>query len=199
NALDGDIVKVSVFPAKDRKSKRPEGEVIEVLERKRDQFVGKIELTPRFAFVVADSRKMFVDIFIPLEHTRNAKHGQKVIVKITEWPEKGKSPVGRVTDVLGQAGDNDVEMHSIMAEYGLPYNFPDHVLREAEMIPTEISKKEIEKRRDFRNITTFTIDPVDAKDFDDALSVRKLENGNWEVGVHIADVTHYVRPDTILK
>lgn len=199
NALDGDIVKVNVFPAKDRKSKRPEGEVIEVLERKRDQFVGKIELTPRFAFVVPDSRKMFVDIFIPLEHTKNAKHGEKVIVKITEWPEKGKSPVGRVSDVLGQAGDNDVEMHSIMAEYGLPYDFPDHVLREAEKIPTEISKKEIEKRRDFRNITTFTIDPVDAKDFDDALSVRKLENGNWEVGVHIADVTHYVRPDTILE
>lgn len=200
NALDGDIVKVNVFSSKDKKSKRPEGEVIEILERKRNQFVGKIELTPRFAFVVADSRKMFVDIFVPLENTKNAKNGEKVIVKITEWPNsKSKSPVGLVTEVLGEAGDNDVEMHSIMVEYGLPYEFPKRVEDEAEKISTEISQKEIDKRRDFRNITTFTIDPVDAKDFDDALSIQKLENGNWEVGVHIADVTHYVKPDTILE
>lgn len=199
HALDGDIVMVSIHSSKDSKNRRPEGEVVEILERKRDTFVGKIDITARFAFVVPDSRKMFADIFVPLEKTKNAKHGEKVIVKIIEWPSESKSPVGIVTEVLGQAGDNDVEMHSIMAEFGLPFHFPENVEREAEKISAEISQREIEKRRDFRNRTTFTIDPVDAKDFDDALSIQKLENGNWEIGVHIADVTHYVKPDTILE
>ncbi|MBX9852888.1 MAG: ribonuclease R [Cytophagaceae bacterium] len=198
NALDGDLVKVTIFPSKDRRDRRPEGEVIEILERKRDQFVGRIEVSEKFAFVIPDSRKMHFDIFVPKDHIRKAKTGEKVIVKIMEWPGKDKNPVGEVIEVLGMAGNNDVEMHSIMAEFGLPYEFPERVVSDAEKIPVEISPKEISQRRDFRNITTFTIDPFDAKDFDDALSVRKTEKGNWEVGVHIADVTHYVKPETLL-
>jgi len=198
SALDGDLVRVSVFPDK-RKGKNPEGEIVEVLERKKDHFVGKIELSARYAFVVADSRKMFHDIFVPLEKIHGAKNGDKVIVKLTEWPGRDKNPVGEVTEVLGPAGNNDVEMHSIMAEFGLPYNFPEQVIAESEAISEKIDSKEINKRRDFRQITTFTIDPVDAKDFDDALSIQKLENGNYEIGVHIADVTHYVREGTLLE
>jgi len=198
SAMDGDIVRVSIFPDK-KKGKNPEGEIVEVLERKKDHFVGKIELSARYAFVVADSRKMFYDIFVPLEKTAGAKNHDKVIVKITEWPGRDKNPVGIVTEVLGPAGDNDVEMHSIMAEFGLPYNFPDAVVAASEAISETITQEEIKKRRDFRQITTFTIDPVDAKDFDDALSIRKLDNGNYEIGVHIADVTHYVTENTILE
>jgi ribonuclease R len=195
--MDGDIVKVAILP---QKGKRTEGEVIEILERKKDQFVGRIEIAPRFAFVVPDNRKMHFDIFIPLERTKYAKHGQKVIAKVIEWPGKNnKNPVGIITEILGDAGNNDVEMHSIMAEYGLPFHFPKEIAEEAEKIPSDISQSEIKKRRDFRNITTFTIDPVDAKDFDDALSIRKTDEGTWEVGIHIADVTHYVRPDSILE
>ncbi|HEY8400109.1 MAG TPA: ribonuclease R [Cytophagaceae bacterium] len=200
NALDGDTVRVLLYPIdRKRREKRPEGEVVEIIERRRDEFVGKIELNPRFAFVVCDGKKMHYDIFIPLEKINNAKHGEKVVVKILEWPTKDKNPVGEVVQVLGKAGENDVEMHAIMAEFGLPMEFPKAVLREAEAIPTEIPKEEIAKRRDFRDILTFTIDPFDAKDFDDALSIRKLDNGNWEVGVHIADVTHYVKPDSIIE
>lgn len=198
NALDGDTVRIKILQEK-QKGKRAEGEVVEILERKRDSFVGKIDISEKFAFVIPDSKKMHFDIFVPLEHINKANNKDKVIVKIVEWPGKSKSPVGRVVEVLGKAGENDVEMHSIMAEFGLPYHFPDKVLRDAEEIPGEITNKEIAKRRDFRDITTFTIDPVDAKDFDDALSIRKTEEGNWEVGVHIADVTHYVREDTVLE
>ncbi|MFN3403490.1 MAG: ribonuclease R [Cytophagaceae bacterium] len=196
-AMDGDLVKAKVYTKESRK-KSPEGEVVEILERRRDEFVGKIELSPRFAFVVPNSRKMYYDIFVPLDKIKDAKEGQKVVVKILEWPAKDQNPVGEVTEVLGNAGENDVEMHSIMAEFGLPWSFPEKVERESEKIDEKIATEEIKKRRDFRDITTFTIDPHDAKDFDDALSIRQLENGNWEIGVHIADVTHYVKQGTAL-
>jgi ribonuclease R len=197
NALDGDIVKVAVYAGRE-KGKNPEGEVVEIVQRGRADFVGTIEISAKYAFVLPDKRKMYCDIFVPQEKIANAKNGDKVIVKITEYPTRDKNPVGEVIAVLGPAGDNDVEMHAIMAEFGLPYEFPVHIVAEAEKIPGEITQEEIARRRDFRDITTFTIDPVDAKDFDDALSIRRLENGNWEIGVHIADVSHYVRPGSIL-
>jgi ribonuclease R len=205
NAFDGDIVKVLVTgkvgkAGEKGKSGKPEGEVVEILERKRDEYVGKIDLAPRFAFVIPDNRKMHYDIFIPQESILDAKNGDKVIVKITEWPDKNnKNPVGKVIEVLGAAGNNDVEMHSIMAEYGLPMQFSPKVIEESEEISSEIPHSEIRNRKDFRNTTTFTIDPVDAKDFDDALSIKKLENGNWEIGIHIADVTHYVKLSSTLE
>jgi ribonuclease R len=195
-ALDGDTVKVIVH--KFKKSNRPEGEVVEIVKRARTEFVGRVELSARFAFVVPDHKKMFYDIFINLQDIKGAKHGDKVIAQITEWDEKGKNPIGKITKILGKAGEHETEMHSIMAEYGLPLDFPQSIVKMANKISEEIPAEEIQKRRDFRKIPTFTIDPFDAKDFDDALSIRQLENGNWEVGVHIADVTHYVKPDTIL-
>jgi ribonuclease R len=198
SAMDGDIVRVSVFEGRG-KDRRREGEVVEVLQRKREDFVGKLELSMRYGFVIADSKKMHYDIFVPLDKISTARHGDKVIVKIHEWPGRDKNPVGEVIEVLGEAGNNDVEMHAIMAEYGLPFNFPSKVLKEAENIAEDTDPKEIKSRRDFRKITTFTIDPVDAKDFDDALSFKKLDNGHYEIGIHIADVTHYVRPNTILE
>ncbi|MFQ3576618.1 MAG: ribonuclease R [Cytophagales bacterium] len=197
-ALDGDKVKVLIYARKKKRDKHPEGEVVEIIERKRDKFVGKIQISPRFAFVVADSKKMHYDIFVHSSQTKGAQNGQKVLVKITKWPENGKSPEGVVEEVLGMSGDNDVEMHSIMLEYGLPEEFPDEVQKEAESLNTHISEDEVKRRRDFRGTTTFTIDPEDAKDFDDALSLRKLDNGNYEIGVHIADVSHYVLPNTLL-
>ena len=196
NALDGDKVKVLIY--KYRKDKRPEGQVVEILERKRSEYVGRIELSPRYAFVIADYKKMHHDIFVRLEDLNEAQNKDKVLVKIREWPEQDKNPVGEVIRVLGPAGNNEAEIHSIIAEFQLPYDFPEKVLKQANKIKTGIPKEEISKRRDFRNVTTFTIDPADAKDFDDALSLRKLENGNHEVGVHIADVTHYVRKDTLI-
>lgn len=196
-AMDGDLVKVEAQgPVKGRK---PEGKVVEILERAKDQFVGRIEFSPRFAFVIADNRKIYQDIFVKLDATKGAAHNDKVIVKITEWPGPDRSPEGEVVNVLGPAGDNEAEIHSIMAEFDLPFEFPQHVVNEAEKIPDKITKQEIGKRKDFRNVLTFTIDPEDAKDFDDALSFKELDNGNYEIGVHIADVTHYVQPDTILE
>ncbi|UTW63911.1 ribonuclease R [bacterium SCSIO 12741] len=195
-ALNGDRVKVEV--SKEGKSKLV-GTVLEVVERKKTVFVGTMEITDRFAFMIADDDKMPVDIFIPKSKFNGAKNGQKVIVQMTDWPEKASSPFGRVEKVLGYPGDNEAEMNSILVEYGFPLDFPEHVKLQAAQIPMEIPKSEIEKREDFREVTTFTIDPVDAKDFDDALSFRSLENGNVEVGVHIADVTHYVRPGTELE
>ncbi|MDQ3191392.1 MAG: ribonuclease R [Bacteroidota bacterium] len=189
-AMHGDTVKVYII--KNKKTGSTEGEIIEIIKRARIEFVGRVQISPRFAFLIPDSPKMNVDLFIPLDNLKGAKDGQKAIGKITEWPKGGKNPVGEIIDVLGEPGDNDVEMHSILAEFGLPYSFPREVELLADKIPVEISQKEIDKRRDFRDITTFTIDPVDAKDFDDALSIRKLDNGNWEIGVHIADVSHYV-------
>lgn len=196
-ALHGDQVKVFLFARK--KSKQPEGEIVEIVKRKKMSFVGVIQISKNFAFLVPISRNMPHDIFIPLAQLNGAKGGDKAIAQITEWPKKAKNPIGRITDVLGKSGDNDTEMHAILAEFDLPFKFPEHVNDAAEEISDEITKEEIAKRRDFRDVTTFTIDPADAKDFDDALSLRKLENGNWEVGVHIADVTHYVRPGSIIE
>ncbi|MDX2303493.1 MAG: ribonuclease R [Microscillaceae bacterium] len=196
-ALDGDRVKVQVY--KQSGGKRPEGEVLEILERRRDEFVGKIELSERYAFVIADNKKMHLDIFIPNKATNHAKNGDKVIVKIKEWHDEKNSPVGEVIEVLGKAGEHETEMHAIMAEFDLPLRFPPEVLEESDKIQSKVTKTEIAKRRDFRAITTFTIDPADAKDFDDALSIRKIKDNLWEIGVHIADVTHYVRPNTALE
>ncbi|PID91396.1 MAG: ribonuclease R [Bacteroidetes bacterium] len=196
-ALDGDLVKVFVYPRR-RNSTRIEGEVTEILERAREHFVGTVEISRNYAFLLPDSQKMPFDIFIPLEKLKGVEHGQKAIAKITEWPEKVKNPFGEIIDVLGFPGENDTEMHSILAEFDLPIRFPSEVEAYAEKIPDTISESEIRARRDFRGTPTFTIDPADAKDFDDALSLKKLKNGHWEVGVHIADVSHYVKTKTIL-
>ncbi|SNS71260.1 RNAse R [Belliella buryatensis] len=198
NALDGDRVRVMVLPMKGRTG-RSEGKVLEVLERSRDEFVGRVEISPRFAFVVPDFKKMHHDIFVHKGDLGGAEHNQKVVVKLTEWREGDKNPTGKVTRVLGKAGEHEVEIHSIMAEFGLPFEYPADVVAEADTIPEQISPKEISARKDFRGITTFTIDPADAKDFDDAISYRKLDNGNYEIGVHIADVTYYVQPKTGLE
>ncbi|WP_257668008.1 ribonuclease R [Parapedobacter tibetensis] len=195
-ALHGDRVKVHTYEK--RRGKRKEGEVVEILERARTEFTGTITISTRFAFLIADNRKMLNDIFIPLADLNGAKDGEKVVVTITEWPQDSKNPVGKVKHVLGKKGENNTEMNAILADFGFPLAFPDAVEREAEAFPAEIPQSEIAKRRDFRPITTFTIDPVDAKDFDDAISFQKLPNGNYEVGVHIADVTYYVQPDTPL-
>ncbi|OJJ18930.1 ribonuclease R [marine bacterium AO1-C] len=193
-ALHGDTVKARLYPK--AKGKRPEGEVLEVLERKTNEFVGKIEIKEKYAFVVADNRRMHMDIFVPQKHINGAKNGDKVIVEILEWHDEKSSPVAQVKEVLGAPGVNETEMHAIMAEFGLARHFPKEVITDADKIRGRITKAEIKKRRDFREITTFTIDPDTAKDFDDALSIKKLDNGNWEVGIHIADVTHYVKPDS---
>ncbi|NVJ87547.1 MAG: ribonuclease R [Algoriphagus sp.] len=197
-ALDDDRVRVMVYPTKGRGG-RSEGRVLEILERARDEFVGRVEISPRFAFVVPDFKKMHKDIFVHRGDLKGAQHNEKVVVKLTEWREGDKNPTGKVTRVLGKAGVHEVEIHSIMAEFGLPFEYPKEAEAEANAIPDTISPKEIKARKDFRNITTFTIDPADAKDFDDAISYRKLENGNLEIGVHIADVTHYVQPKTALE
>lgn len=196
-ALNGDTVKVMLYAR--RKRQTPEGEVVEILKRARQEFVGVLEVSANFAFLIPDSRHLGYDIFIPLEKLKQGKNGQKAIARIVEWPEKAKNPIGHIIDVLGDAGNNETEMHAILAEFGLPYRYPEKVDAEAEHIEPGITEEEVAKRRDFRGVTTFTIDPVDAKDFDDALSVRKTESGHWEVGVHIADVTHYVKPKTLLE
>ena len=196
-ALNGDTVKVLQFAK--RKHHQPEGEVVEILKRKRDTFVGVVEISNGFAFLVVDSRDMSHDIFIPLKALNGAENGQKAIGKITEWPKKAKNPIGEIVEVLGNVGDNQAEMHAILAEFNLPHKYPEDVIAAAEKIDAGISAEEIKKRKDFRKHTTFTIDPDDAKDFDDALSLNKLDNGNWEVGVHIADVTHYVTPKSIIE
>ncbi|MCK5824146.1 MAG: ribonuclease R [Ichthyobacteriaceae bacterium] len=198
HAMHNDFVKVYLYRRRKRSS-RQEGEIVEVIERSRTEFVGQIEISGRFAFVIPDSNKMPVDFFVPLDKINGAENNQKVIVRMTDWPEKAQNPFGEVIDVLGTPGDHDVEMHSILAEYGLPYKFPDAVEHEANQIDTSITEEEIAKRRDMRGVTTFTIDPVDAKDFDDALSVEKLENGNWEIGIHIADVSHYIKEGSLLE
>ena len=198
-AVDGDTVKFELM-GKFHGKFHPEGRVVEIVQRKKDEFVGKLQLSKRFAFVVADNRKIHVDIFIHPEHILGANSNDKVIVKVDRWHDKGnKSPVGKVIRVLGKAGENEAEIHSIMAEFDLPFTFPEEVIAESEKIKEVIPEKEIEIRRDYRGVTTFTIDPADAKDFDDALSLRWLNNGHYEIGVHIADVTHYVREETILE
>ena len=196
HAMNNDKVKIT-FYAK-RKNREAEGEVIEILERANDTFVGTLEVAKSYAFLVTENRTLANDIFIPRDKLKGGKTGDKAIVKVTEWPDKAKNPIGQVIDILGQAGDNTTEMHAILAEFGLPYVYPKAVETAADKIPAEISAEEIAKREDFRKVTTFTIDPKDAKDFDDALSIRKLKDGLWEVGVHIADVTHYVKEGSII-
>ena len=196
-AVDGDTVKVVSYGT-GTADRRPEGEVVEVVERGRTQYVGRLEMSARYAFVIADYRKMYDDIYVRLDNLNGATNGDKVIVDITEWPAGDRNPVGTVTRVLGPAGENNAEIHSIMAEFDLPFEFPPAVLEETRKMRAGITKKETARRRDFRPITTFTIDPFDAKDFDDALSIRKLDNGHWEVGIHIADVTHYLQTGTAL-
>ncbi|MBK3517948.1 ribonuclease R [Carboxylicivirga marina] len=197
HALNGDHVKV--FMHARRRNRQPEGEIIDILKRKRDSFVGVMQVSRGLGFLVVDDRVMSHDIFIPAKGMNGVKDGQKAIARIVEWPERAKNPIGEIIDVLGDAGDHHAEMHAILAEFNLPYRYPQEVIDEAETIDATISEEEIKNRRDFRKITTFTIDPADAKDFDDALSIQKLDNGNWEVGVHIADVTHYVEPKTLLE
>ncbi len=196
-ALDGDLVKVFVYPARKQRS-RSEGEVVEILERARDTFVGTVEISRNYAFLLPDNRKMPFDIFIPLEKLKGVEHGQKAIARIIDWPEKVKNPFGEIVDILGYPGENETEMHSILAEFELPIKFSAEVEAFAEKIPDAITPQEIKNRRDFREVSTFTIDPADAKDFDDALSLQPLEKGFWEVGIHIADVSHYVKTKTIL-
>lgn len=196
HAMDGD--KVQVFLYASRKKHDLEGEVTEVIERAKTRFVGTIERSRNFAFLLPAGKVGF-DIFISNEHLNGAEDGQKAIAEIIEWPSKARSPFGKIVEVLGDTGDNDAEMHAILAEFDLPHKFPEKIDRVAEKIPFEIPEEEYKKRRDFRNITTFTIDPVDAKDFDDALSIQQLENGLWEVGIHIADVTHYVSPSSLIE
>lgn len=196
-AFHKDTVEVQLFQKK--KGNRREGKIIRILERQKTTFVGIVDLYKTFAFVRPSDSRMYTDFFVPLDKLSNAKHREKVLVSLENWPEDADSPYGRVTEVLGIPGEHDTEMHSILAEYGLPYTFPLEVEHYANQLDTHIYQKEIDKRRDMRDILTFTIDPKDAKDFDDALSFRTLENGNSEIGIHIADVSHYVLPDTILE
>jgi len=189
---------VKIVLNSNHRGKRKEGEVVEVLQRSRTQFVGTLKLSQKFAFVIPDSHKIHVDFFVNLTKIKDAKEGQKVQVKLLEWKQGEQNPNGEVIEVFGFPGEHNTEIHAIMAEYGLPESFSDEVEYYARKLDLEINEKEIKKRRDFRDITTFTIDPYDAKDFDDALSLKKLDNGNWEVGVHIADVTHYLKPGTVL-
>ena len=196
HAMNGDKVKVSFFAK--RKRHMIEAEVVEILERSNDTFVGTLSVNKSYAFLLTESRTLANDIFIPKDKLKGGKDGDKAVVKVTEGPSNFKNPIGEVVDVLGPAGDNNAEMHAILAEFGLPYVYPKKVVAAAEKISTEITKEEIAKREDFRNVLTFTCDPADAKDFDDALSIRKAESGLWEVGVHIADVTHYVEEGSII-
>ena len=196
HAMDGDKVRVQIFAK--RRGAEPEGEVVEILETKERTFVGKLQVTKGVAFLITENKTLANDIFIPKDKLKGGKNGDKAIVRIMEWPDEAKNPLGEVIDILGAAGQNNAEMHAILAEYGLPYKYPVSVEKAADRIRDDISAEEIAKREDFRGVTTFTIDPKDAKDFDDAISARRLENGHWEVGVHIADVTHYVKPDTLI-
>lgn len=196
HALLNDKVKVFLYAR--RKGQMPEGEVVDITERAKDTFVGILDVSDNYAFLICDNRVLTTDVFIPKSKLNGAKNGQKVIVKLMQWEPNMKNPVGEVIDILGNKGNNDAEMHAILAEYGLPYTYPAEVDAAASKMDAGITPEEIAKRVDMRGITTFTIDPRDAKDFDDALSLRKLENGLWEVGVHIADVTHYVRPGSII-
>ncbi|MDB5197064.1 MAG: ribonuclease [Flaviaesturariibacter sp.] len=197
SALHGDAVRVRIVPS--REGKRIQGEVVEVLERKQSEFIGRLQMNKGFAFFVADTERKVPDIFVPEPKFNGAVDGDKVVVKITSWDSgQGKRPVGEVVSVMSQEDTNDAAMKEILLQNGFALEFDDEVLEETARIPDVISEEEISKRKDFRKILTFTIDPVDAKDFDDAISIRILKNGNYEIGVHIADVSHYVEPDTAL-
>ena len=195
-ALHGDTVRVHLFAR--RKNAKFEGQVVEVIERARTSFVGTIGVTDTFSFLIPDSRLMPYDLFIPQGKEHGAKDGQKVIARIIDWPHRAKNPTGEVIEILGYPGENETEMYSILAECELPYKFEQAVEDAAASIPAKITEEELKNRRDFRGVPTFTVDPADAKDFDDALSLRKLDNGNWEAGVHIADVTHYVEKGSMI-
>ena len=196
HALNGDRVRVHISAA--RMGLEPEAEVIQILERNEQVFIGTLQVKKYFAHLVVDSKFLATDIFIPLDKLEGGQTGDKVVARIIEWPQEANSPIGEVVDVLGRAGENNAEIHAILAEFGLPYKYPENVERAANRLEPGITDEEIARRRDMRGVTTFTIDPADAKDFDDALSIEKLPNGNWEIGVHIADVTHYVTPNTVI-
>ena len=196
HALSDDYVRVTLYAH--RRGRGREGEIIEIIKRAHDTFVGILRVQKHYAFLVTENRAMPADIFIPRDQLKGGKSGDKAVVKLIEWPAESRNPIGRVIDVLGPAGDNDAEMNAILAEYDLPYIYPKIVEAAANKLPTGITKEEIARREDFRDVTTFTIDPDDAKDFDDALSLRPLGEGLWEVGVHIADVSHYVTEGSII-
>ncbi len=195
-ALDGDEVEVYVYRRKRRG--KSEGEITRIINRKRNEFVGVIELQKNYGFVNVQDGKMYTDIFVPKNKIGKSEHGDKVLAKLEDWPDNAESPFGKVVKVLGKPGEHHTEIHAILAQYGLPYEFPEEVEEFANQLDTSIQESEIKKRRDMRDILTFTIDPKDAKDFDDALSFEILENGNYEIGIHIADVSHYVKPGSIL-
>lgn len=197
HALNGDKVRVIVSAA--RKGVEPEARVIEIVEAKEQTFIGTLKVDKNYARLVTDSKFLAADIMLPKNRLKGGKDGDKAVVRISCWKDDEMNPRGEVIDVLGPKGDNTTEMHAILAEFGLPYKYPENVEKAAAKITAGITPEEVAKREDFRNVTTFTIDPRDAKDFDDALSIRQLANGNWEVGVHIADVTHYVHPNSIIE
>ena len=196
HALTDDMVRVALFAR--RRGRGREGEVVEIVKRTHDTFVGELHVERHYAFLITENRIMPNDIFIPKDMLKGGKNGDKAVVKLLEWPLDSKNPVGKVIDILGKSGDNNAEMNAILAEYGLPYKYPEAVEEAAEKLPAGITPEEIAKREDFREITTFTIDPDDAKDFDDALSIRSAGEGLWEIGVHIADVSHYVTEGSII-
>lgn len=196
HALNGDRVSVTI--AARRRGAEPEAEVVEILERKPQVFIGTLKVDKHFAYLLTDSKYLASDIFIPKGKLKGGETGDKAVVKITEWTDEAKNPKGEVVDILGKKGENNAEINAIMAEFGLPYVYPEAVEKAAKKIESGITEEVVAKRLDMRGVTTFTIDPKDAKDFDDALSIRRLEDGKWEIGVHIADVTHYVKPDSII-
>jgi len=196
HALNGDTVKVQLFPK--RKGRKTEGRIVEIIKRGKEQIVGILDVSAKYAFLIPDDASIPVDIYISLSNLNGAKNGQKVIAKITDWPDHSKNPFGEIIEILGKPGEHQVEMQSILADFGFPVSFPKNVLKEAEKIDNSISNEEIKRRKDYRKVFTCTIDPKDAKDFDDAISLQKMNNGNWEVGIHIADVSHYVKPGSLV-
>ncbi len=196
HAMNNDKVKVALCAK--RKKHQLEAQVIEILEHANETFVGVLKVSKNYAFLLTETSTLANDIFIPKDKLKGGKNGDKAIVRITEWPEDAKNPFGEVIDILGKAGDNTTEMHAILAEYGLPYVYPQAVEAAAEKLSADITPEDYAEREDFRDVVTFTIDPKDAKDFDDALSIRTLKPGLWEVGVHIADVSHYVKEGSII-
>jgi VacB/RNase II family 3'-5' exoribonuclease len=194
--LHNDFVEVYVFSR--RKKNKYYGEITKLLKREKKDYVGKIEISEKFSFVMVDNKRIHVDIFVPISMINKAKNNDKVLVEITEWKKNSQSPNGIIKKVLGVEGEHNTEIHSILAEYGLPYDFEKEIKEFADNIDTTINKDEVSNRRDFRNELTFTIDPVDAKDFDDAISFKRISNSSYEIGIHIADVSHYLQPNTIL-
>ena len=198
HGLHGDTVRVYAYK-RQRSNTKQEGDVVDIIKRAKTKFVGTLQLQRNHGFVVPDNKRMYADFFIPIKHINGAKDGDKVAVEMGDWPANSKNPFGKIIDILGKPGEHDTEIHSILFDYDLPYKFTDEVEKDAATLSIEITQKEISKRRDVRKILTFTIDPKDAKDFDDALSFQILPNGNYEIGIHIADVSHYVQLNTLLE